>query len=185
MSDIYNGRDAKDQSLVAGDSGDESAASVASDGVVDDALGPSVGRKSGQPAGEESREQRHRFADERTNAMSVSTYGKFSLTRRKAKLHGRQFHCWCKALLKASRLQLPAGVTELNFLGWLATMHVVKLVEAANRMAHGGKLCPPLQPLIRSHYELALSSLSDGPLVNGAEDFQSSARADRTNRALG
>lgn len=102
-----------------------------------------------------SRRERQRLADERTFHMGEQDYTDFSRLRERAKLGGTHFRRWCAALLRRSRLQLPSHAKDIRFLARLATTRVVRLVEAANRGAHGARLAPPKQPLLLCHYQHA------------------------------
>ena len=62
-----------------------------------------------------------------------------------------------------------------SFAGRLATRHLGKLVEAANRAASGtATLSPPLKPLSLAHYKLALvqSEAADAAHTPNGGDVQ-------------
>ena len=104
-----------------------------------------------------------RFLDARTRDMGPAEYEAFARRRQAASLATTAFVRHVQAqhglpgLIRDNGSLQPAA----TFAGRLATRHLGKLVEAANRAASGtATLTPPLQPLSLAHYKQALQQVA-------------------------
>lgn len=120
--------------------------------------------------------ERRRFLDARTREMGHGEYEAFARRRQAASLATGAFVRHVQAqhglpgLIRENGSMQPAA----TFAGRLATHHLGRLVEAANRAASGtATLTPPLQPLSLAHYKQALQQMesmadAQAPNVQGA-----------------